>query len=106
MRGFFNADRSCQSGTSHPHQHRTSPQTGWGRSRKIVESSGGKTTRTNPADPPAEFLSLWNLCKAPRFPQAERLIPQPCQTNMSCQTDDPDVFPQIPQPLLRLFDLV
>ena len=71
-----------------------------------MESSGGKTTRTNSADLPAEFLNLWNLCKALRFPQVGRLIPQPCQTNMSCQTDDPDVFPQIPQPLLRLFDLV
>jgi len=71
-----------------------------------VESSGGKTTRNNSAVLPAEFLNLWNLCKAPRFPHAERLIPQPFQTNMSCQTDDPDVFPQIPQPLLRLFDLV
>ena len=106
MRGIFNADRSCQSGTSHPHQHRTSPQSGWGRSRKTVESSGGKTTRTNPADPLAEFLNLWNLCKTPRFPQAGRLIPQPCQTNTSRQAGDLDVFPQIPQPLLRLFDLV
>ena len=71
-----------------------------------MESSGGKTTRTNPADPPTEFLNLWNLCKALRFPQVGRLIPQPCQTNTSRQTGDPGVFPQIPQPLLRLFDLV
>ena len=51
-------------------------------------------------------LSLWKLCKTLGFPDRKINIPQACASRNRCLQWLSVGFPPIPQPLLRLFDLV
>ena len=70
--------------------------------RKVVENS----SKDPPPNPTAISPNLWKLCKTLGFPHRKTNIPQACASRNRCLQWLSVGFPPIPQPLLRLFDLV